>query len=254
MDDFNFDDFLNDIKSNLDSDIPSEIPREATEPPQETCKPNRGVTQNAVAGRKEANRIVDAGEKMQRAGNRMQEAGKKISGFVSLVVLILVLVVIVRSCGKGNNETDNTTANATVASTAVEQTAEQAEAETDGAIPIETLDASIKLVVSSTWGENYRLEKDGDSYVIYTWADGLTSDALAAQTGDEELLDAWNTIVNNCVASCADIQNTYQDNGYDIIVSWEILNDMNMENTLASLTAYGVFYDFVNGIDLLAGQ
>ena len=81
--------------------------------------------------------------------------------------------------------------------------------------------------------------------------DGLAMDAYAAQSGDEEILDAWNTILSNCASQCEDIQSTYADNGYDIVVGWNILNDLNKENTLATVMSFGTVYDFVNDIDLI---
>lgn len=241
-DDFDFDHFFDDLKSSLDDDSPFvEVePRQSTptpppEPPQE---PRKAPARETVPRKREA---------QPAPAKQAKKKSSPIKTIIYIALIIICLVVIVKSCGGGKDEpqaTPEPIATETTAPTP-ESTEESAEV-TDRAI----LDASIKIVVASVWGENYDIDIDGDTYMISTWMDGLSYEALAAKAGDEELMEAWNTIISNCAAQCTDIQDTYADNGYNIVVGWNILNDQNKENTLATIMAFGAVYDFVNDIDI----
>jgi len=100
-DEFDFDNFLNDIKSNLD-DSPADAPPEDAEPPQEPRK---------AAPRESVPRQRKTPPTAQKRAKKKPSPAKTI---IYLVLIIICIVVIVKSCGKGNKTTDSATVTPTV--------------------------------------------------------------------------------------------------------------------------------------------
>ena len=92
-DDFDFDNFFNDLKSGLDDDSPFvEIePRQsAPEPPQE---PRKAIAREAEPRKREAP------QKAEKQSKKKSSPKDTLVGFITLVVIILVIVLAFKSCG-----------------------------------------------------------------------------------------------------------------------------------------------------------
>ena len=79
-------------------------------------------------------------------------------------------------------------------------------------------------------------------------------EAMLAANGDAEKLSDWNAMVENIKSAVEQTQSILNDNGHgDVIYIMQVANDLsaNHENVLLSVSMGMVFYDYVNGIDLL---
>ncbi len=115
--------------------------------------------------------------------------------------------------------------------------------------------AGIETALVSGFGDNYDMTADDNTITANVWTDGVALVATLALSGNEESLEAWDSLVESTRLASERCQALLNDNGYgDMVFLMQILNDSNKENTLASTSMGLVFYDCVNGTDLTGGS
>lgn len=120
-------------------------------------------------------------------------------------------------------------------------------------LPLETCISAMKLTLDSNYGsDNYTLTYDDNYVTINLWRDGVAFGALEASNGDAEMLELWNSMVDGTTAMTNSMQETLNQFGHgDMAVMTNVVNDMNHENVLLVIMLGAVWYDSVNGINLL---
>jgi hypothetical protein len=108
---------------------------------------------------------------------------------------------------------------------------------------VQLLETSVKMA----YDDCYTFEYDENNVVIGAWKDGVATGAVFAQEGNQECLDAWNTMRTSVRDTSKKFYEILCKYGYDNVgVTINVVNDQNHTNTL--LTVYNglVTYDCVN--------
>lgn len=94
-------------------------------------------------------------------------------------------------------------------------------------------------------GYNHTTKWDGDTLVINIWADGLAMGAVLAINGDAECAESWESMRNANSYLCETIRDAAAENGLNIHVILNILNEENLDNCLLSIADGITIYNAV---------
>ena len=118
--------------------------------------------------------------------------------------------------------------------------------ETTATVSDETVLFMIKYAVSSAY-ENYTVTLEDGILTINVWTDGIAYGAALAMAGDQNMIAEWDSMVENMKVLCNTTTDTIRGMGrYDIVVVYNVLNDLDTKNVLLSILAGEVFYDAVH--------
>lgn len=112
----------------------------------------------------------------------------------------------------------------------------------------------LKISFDDSFGENYDLDLDTENHILsfMIWGDDVTAGAIAAQNGNADVVESWNTMTENIVTLAKSVQQSVDDNcdeAYSTVIY--LINDQNHDNVLFAVSGSTVLYDVVNGINLL---
>lgn len=96
--------------------------------------------------------------------------------------------------------------------------------------------------------ENYEVVNDGEAIFINVWDEGLSLNMGLATLNGEEYKEEWDNMVESMKEMCSMAYSVVnEDMGLgNVPVTLNLLNDMNKDLTLLSITNGVVFYDSVN--------
>ena len=104
-----------------------------------------------------------------------------------------------------------------------------------------------EVVLKKNYGDNYELYQDGDTITIKIWKEGIAQGAILARNGNTELLDSWDTMVNNTKEFATTRYEELETvNATDKHVMVNIMNDENLDNVLVTYMDGVVVYDAVH--------
>lgn len=99
----------------------------------------------------------------------------------------------------------------------------------------------IKKTCKKTFGDNYNLSVQDDTYVIAVWFDGVSEDSVNKD------VDSWNDVKDNANTSCKNILNGVTGAGIkDAHVNLIILDGTNHDKTLFSSHDGETFFDVLD--------
>lgn len=115
----------------------------------------------------------------------------------------------------------------------------------------------LKISFDDSFGENYDLDLDTENHILsfMIWGEDVTAGAVAAQTGNAEVVESWNTMVENITTLAKSVQQSVDDHcdeTYSTVIY--LINDQNPDNVLLAISGSTVLYDVVNGINLLGTE
>lgn len=96
--------------------------------------------------------------------------------------------------------------------------------------------------------ENYEVVNDGEAIFINVWDEGLSLNMGLATLNGEEYKEEWDNMAESMKEMCSMAYSVVnEDMGLgNVPVTLNLLNDMNKDLTLLSITNGVVFYDSVN--------
>lgn len=111
----------------------------------------------------------------------------------------------------------------------------------------------ITNAMALTYGKNYKAEYDESGITVNLWEDGVAAMSVMARNGDQEAQAEWDNLVEGIKEmTTATKEQTMNKYGYgDKMFVVNVLNDAKKEATLLTVADGVVFYDAVNGIDLM---
>lgn len=111
----------------------------------------------------------------------------------------------------------------------------------------EDMKTTIESALATAFGDNYSVSLEDTVYTVNTWQDGLAVLAVLAQNGNKESLTTWEQIKQSTIDASESLQKLLENNGLgDYTVILNIVNDVNRENVLLTVTYGLVFYDSVS--------
>ena len=113
--------------------------------------------------------------------------------------------------------------------------------------------SALETTLSQMFGDNYDVSVEGHAIVARYWHDGSLLTVMSAMLGDEDALNTWNKNIEDMLGIQRLLDDQLEELGlseYYTIVQY--LNEENTDNSLATVAHDEVYYDYVNGIDILA--
>ena len=108
--------------------------------------------------------------------------------------------------------------------------------------------AIVEYAASQSYAEDkYKVEYDDNSITLSVWGDNLSMSAVLAASGNDEARQAWeSSIVDSTVEVNKQLVEQAKQNGLDdVIITTNVLNDANLDNTLLCVMNGTVVYDCV---------
>lgn len=185
---------------------------------------------------------------------------KKKKTWLWIVIGLIVIFGAIGACNGGSNdkpagsaETETTKA----AATAEPEETAAVETEANDRMPIGQCIDLLKISFDDSFGENYDLDLDAENHILsfMIWGEDVTAGAVAAQTGNAEVVESWNTMVENITTLAKSVQQSVDDHcdeTYSTVIY--LINDQNPDNVLLAISGSTVLYDVVNGINLLGTE
>lgn len=111
----------------------------------------------------------------------------------------------------------------------------------------------IDALMASQYPGNYKLTSDDTGITINLWENGIIQLVTLAKQGDKASKTSWDNLVDSIKKMSAETkESALKKYGYsDKYIMVNVLNNLNKDNTLLVVTDGVVFYDEVNGINLL---
>lgn len=181
---------------------------------------------------------------------------------------VIIAVIVIGALGSNKNvskedtaarpveavETETLVAEETETTPANEPEATPAD-EADNVVDLDTVISSIETVLKENYEDNYYIDYDEPMLNVSVWGEGISAGAVLAVNGDEDTKAQWDSIMDSMVSLCDAMQNVLNESGHsDVFAVVNVLNDANLDNTLATISFGSVLYDSVNGIDLLGAE
>lgn len=83
------------------------------------------------------------------------------------------------------------------------------------------------------------------------WVDGLAVDAGLAMQGQQEYIDSWNDMVDGAMQMTESFQTILNSGGHsDTAVLLQVLNDLDKDKSMLSISYGTVLYDMVNDVNV----
>ena len=115
------------------------------------------------------------------------------------------------------------------------------------AVPLSKAVSSVEKAVKKTYGSNCKVDYDENTATINLWPEGVGDEAFAAANGDDSSYKAWNKRVSEAETLSPDMQKELKGAGYPgMSVVVNILNDLNKDNALLTVTDGKVTYNWVD--------
>lgn len=137
---------------------------------------------------------------------------------------------------------------ANVSEEIIESTGEIAD-ESEGYIfGIDDATYMLMLALRENYGDNCEVYNDGKSIIANVWQEGLALEMGLATINEESYKEDWDLLVDYMQELCSTMHEAVnEDLGLDNIpITLNLLNDINKDLTLLSITDGVVFYDWVN--------
>ena len=114
-------------------------------------------------------------------------------------------------------------------------------------VTIDDAMALLRLSLKDNY-DNYEVYNKDDMIFINIWQDGLALEMGMAAINGEDYKESWDNMVENMQALCTTCCRVVsEDMGLsNISITLNLINDINKDLTLLSITNGIVFYDFVN--------
>lgn len=105
----------------------------------------------------------------------------------------------------------------------------------------------LEQAVTLGFGRNHQITRDDAGYTINVWTDGTAATAALAANGYDEPKSQWNTILESLRSASLTLQNYLETNGQgDKIAVLNLMNDVNLDYTLATAYNGAILYDCVS--------
>lgn len=105
----------------------------------------------------------------------------------------------------------------------------------------------LEQAVTLGFGNNHQITTDDAGYTINVWTDGTAATAALAANGYDEPKSQWNTILESLRSASLTLQNYLETNGQgDKIAVLNLMNDVNLDYTLATAYNGAILYDCVS--------
>lgn len=180
---------------------------------------------------------------------------KKLSKVLKILLAVILFLAVVGSCadsGKSGTDSGNSQSqNSRDISQSINSSSEEDsdvvtdDTDNDEYVETETLAALFEYMMMSSY-ENYKVEYDDNFINISVWRDNIAIGRTMAKTGEKETLRAWESLVDNMTNLCDEMYGFCESAGRDdIIVTLNLLNDLNLENSLLTIVNGKVLYDSV---------
>lgn len=177
------------------------------------------------------------------------------------------IIVVLNALASGNSkekpttevqETSHATVAAEAATEAVQETeaAEETQTEaTEAEYTVEpsiisnadTVIALIEPTLKDNWGDHYTIYNDEGVIGVNVWGEGVVAGAVMAANGDAKCKATWDEMVESLKRMCSSMCGVAEAAGMESVwIELNLVNDMNPDNILLSITNGVVFYDCVN--------
>lgn len=181
------------------------------------------------------------------------EAKKKNGGClkIGLIVLgVLVVLSIIGSCMGGNTSSSSDSSSSSYSSSVTPDfdfnSSPSDSSASDMQLSMDLIAAVIKASMEENYGkENCEIEYDDTGITVSVWSDGVASGAALIASGSEnqELTDSWEKMVESLLENAKAIKSFVEENGHEVSVSLNVLNDLNHDNCLLTIINDVVVYD-----------
>ena len=116
----------------------------------------------------------------------------------------------------------------------------------DAETSMETLCSLLEMSISENF-PHYSISSDGNIITLNVWQDGVAVEAIAAHmNGADETYGDWATLRDNMGVCAQSLCNLMATAGRDdVVLSFNLMNDLNTDNILLSYVNTAVFYDFM---------
>lgn len=116
--------------------------------------------------------------------------------------------------------------------------------EAEAEIGFDVVISVLKISLSDSYGENYKIDGDETGITISIWEDGIAAGATLAKAGNEQLIESWNYMAESLVEMSKSTKESITDLGFpDTTVMINLLNDGNLDNILLIIVDGEVLYD-----------
>lgn len=199
--------------------------------------------------------IVALGNSIEASQNRASKeenkSSKKKHGCLLAIIAIVILFVFVGVFGSSESSTGDETKVPTPTETVFDQE-DATNTENDGMpstssnnLTMDDVAPTIETIIAQNF-ENYNMEYDDTGITLSTWSDNIASAAGLAVLGNQESIEAWDTMRDSVTNLCTSIKETLDAAGLENkTVMVNVLNDQNTDNVLLSIINGVVFYDAV---------
>jgi len=111
-------------------------------------------------------------------------------------------------------------------------------------VSLDDLRETIEQVLSAGF-DDYKVEAEDEFITVYIFYDGITEElALIQAAGGNADSPQWVELKNNFLSLSESIQNLIDASGReDVVLSLNLMNDVNRDNVLLTLLDSAVFYD-----------
>lgn|GEM_PF-6073010 len=169
---------------------------------------------------------------------------------IGLIVAAVLVVAAIGSNRNGNTDEDlrsSPQASTTAVSSASPEKQEKAPMEDAQTVPLEQAVSQVDTYVKKNYGPNYKVSNDETTATINLWPKGVGDEAFAAANGDDNSLKSWNKRASKAKKLSTDMRTKLKDAEYPgMSVVVNILNDLNKENALLTVTDGTVTYNWVD--------
>nr|DAW55856.1 MAG TPA: nin one binding protein [Caudoviricetes sp.] len=170
---------------------------------------------------------------------------------IGLIVLgVLVVLSIIGSCMGGDTSSSSDSSSSSHSSSVTSDFDFNSSSSDSSAsnmqLSMDLIAAVIKASMEESYGkENCEIEYDDTGITVSVWSDGVASGAALIATGSEnqELTDSWEKMVESLLENAKAIKSFVEENGHEVSVSLNVLNDLNHDNYLLMIINDVVVYD-----------
>ena len=160
------------------------------------------------------------------------------------VIIIVICVLCIIGIVFGGDDTDTDTANTELSATTI---APETTATPEPAMTKSEFKAAVDSILDDSFtAYGHETKWDDDIFVVNVWGDGLAVGAMLAASGDANCAESWSTMRANNEYLCETICDVADDNGLDIHVNFNLLNETNLDKVLLSVYDGVTIYDVAN--------
>lgn len=172
---------------------------------------------------------------------RSEIPGRKKNHLKPILLIVIVAVVIVSLINAIVDKSEPAASAQPTPTTAPQTNTPQ----NDDVVEIDTLCGLIEITIKDNF-EHYTITHDDSIITLNVWIDGLAMESgVTKATGGDT--SSWETVKNSMQGLAGSIRGLMDTCGrQDVLLSFNLLNDLNTDNILLSYANSVLFYDFMN--------